>query len=106
MLMYRLPFAALVLAFLLGACGAATPRGDTTPRGAVRFTCEQETAWLEINAQRLGPIGMFHEHGVLLPAGEHRILVRHDGFFDHYQLLTVVPDTVQMVSIELRAIPD
>jgi len=76
------------------------------PRGTVRFHCNQTDAILEVDETRLGPIGMFEKTGILLRPGPHRIAVRRDGWFTEFRLVDVTADAVQILSVELRAIPD
>jgi len=94
-----------VAAVVLTACGARMPDG-ADPRGTLRFHCNRTDAILEVDETRLGPIGMFEETGILLRPGSHRIAVRKDGWFTEFRLVEVTADAVQIVSVELRAIPD
>ena len=104
----RLPITAFVLllgAALASSCGA--PRVvDRGPRGTLRFSGEPADAILEIDETRLGPIGAFVERGVLLEPGEHRIVVRAEGFFPEYRIVLVEEDEVEIVEVSLRPVPE
>lgn len=102
----RAPIAVLVLAaFSCWGCGGVRAP-DPGPRGTVRFACEPAEAVLEVNETRLGPVGMFAERGLLLPPGEHRVVLRAPEHFPEYRLIEVVEDEMLVVEIALRPVPD
>lgn len=90
---------------LMSSCSVAVRSGDNSPRGTVRFTCDQIDATLEVDETRVGPVAMFKESGVLLKPGNHRIVVHKENFFKYYKLINVKADKILIVDISLKAIP-
>jgi len=93
-------------ALALISCGAPQKTKDSGPRGTVRFTSEIEDASLEVDEQRLGPIGLFRDQGVMLLEGTHRVVVKKPGYFDFFMLIEVRKDQLEVIEVALRAIPD
>jgi hypothetical protein len=88
----------VVLALLATACGAGQRPADAGPRGTLRVACEPATAIVEIDERRLGPVSMFEAQGVLLRPGQHRVIVRAEGYFAEYRLT--------VLEIALRPVPE
>jgi len=104
--MIRVGVIAVVLSLtILASCGARQPETEA-PRGTLRFTAEVKDAILEVDEQRVGPIGLFSEQGLMLKPGQHRIIVRRAGYFDFYLLVDVQENDLKIIEVPLRPIPD
>ena len=94
------------LALLLPACGAGQRPADVGPRGTLRFEVEPGEAVVEVDEQRLGPASMFETKGLLLKPGQHRVVLRAEGFFTEYQLVEITENQVTVLELELRPVPE
>jgi len=97
---------AIVCLLLLTACGAAQRPADVGPRGTLRFEVEPGAATVEVDEQRLGPASMFEDKGLLLKPGQHRVILRADGFFTEYRLVDITEDQVTVLQLDLRPVPE
>jgi len=100
-----IPTAIIVVALLFSACGGTQKSFDPGPRGTIRFKGDPPDANLEIDETRLGTIDMFKKNGVFLRPGDHRIVVKKEGFFPEYRIIKVIKDQVKLIEIKLRPIP-
>jgi hypothetical protein len=96
----------LALAISAAACGAGQRPADAGPRGTLRIDGEPETAIVEVDEKRLGPVGMFAEKGLLLKPGQHRVIVRAEGYFPAYELVEITEDEVTVLEVTLRPVPE
>jgi len=97
---------ALAFAALLTSCGGSQRPTDVGPRGTLRFEVAPGEAVVEVDEKRLGPASMFEEKGLLLKPGQHRVILRADGFFTEYQLVEITEDQVTVLELELRPVPE
>lgn len=86
------------------ACGGVQEQ-DRGPRGTLRFKGTPPDAVVEIDEALLGPIRMFEKNGVLLRPGQHRVIVRADGYFTEYRLVEVLKDGLVKIEFDLRPVP-
>lgn len=93
-----------LLTALLAGC-AGIQRVEPQARGTLRFSGEPRDALIEVDEVHLGPISMFEKKGLLLLPGEHRIIVRREGYFPAYRIVTVSAGEVAVLEVELREIP-
>jgi hypothetical protein len=100
------PAVVLVLALSATACGAGQQPADVGPRGTLRIDGEPATAIVEVDEKRLGPVGMFSEKGLLLKPGQHRVIIRAEGYFPAYELVEIAEDQVTVLEVELRPVPE
>ncbi len=54
----------------------------------------------------MGPIHMFESKGLLLRPGEHRIIVRAEGYFSEYRIVEIKDGMVVVLEVELRPVPE
>jgi hypothetical protein len=94
------------LALLLTACGAGQKPADVGPRGTLRFAVEPGEAVVEVDEKRLGPASMFETKGLLLKPGQHRVILRAEGFFTEYRLVDISEDQVTVLELDLRPVPE
>lgn len=94
------------LALLLAACGAGQRPTDVGPRGTLRFEVEPAGAIVEVDEQRVGPAEMFQAKGLLLKPGQHRVILRAEGYFTEYRLIEIAEDQVTVLELELRPVPE
>jgi hypothetical protein len=90
---------------LAWGCGGAQV-ADPGPRGTVRFACAPPDAVLEVDENRLGPVSLFAERGLLLQPGTHRVVLRAAGHFPEFRLVEVVDGELLVVELALRPVPD
>ncbi len=95
---------ALTTALLAGCGGAQTVKPD--PRGTLRFKGDPKDAHIEVDEVHLGPVSMFEQKGLLLRPGEHRVIVRAEGYFPEYRLVIVEENKLEVLKITLRPMPD
>lgn len=57
-----------------------------------------------VDERFVGLLGVVAARGVRLPEGQHRIMVRRDGYFPWYRLVTSDRQAIEL-SVELRRIP-
>lgn len=98
------PVALLVFVLISSSCGGRQSR-DVGPRGTVRFAGDPTNAIVTVDEDRIGPIHMYNQRGVLLRPGTHRIVVSAEGFFPEYRLIELKKDQVLELAFKLRAIP-
>ena len=91
-------------AVFTAACGAARLM-PAEPRGALRIVASPSDARVEIDETRLGVAGMFEEQGVLLRPGEHRLILRAEGFFPEYRIVEIKANEALVLKVELREVP-
>jgi hypothetical protein len=91
---------------LFSACGGAQRPADVGPRGTLRFEVEPGEAIVEVDERRLGPASMFADKGLLLKPGQHRVILRAEGFFTEYQLVDITEDQITVLELELRPVPE
>ncbi|MCP4606932.1 MAG: PEGA domain-containing protein [Proteobacteria bacterium] len=87
------------------ACGGAQ-KIDVGPRGTLRFEGEPKDALIELDEVHMGPIRMFESKGLLLRPGEHRVIVRAEGYFPEYRLVEIRDGEVISLKVELRPVPE
>jgi hypothetical protein len=90
------------------ACGGAQRSGvvDPGPRGTLRFQGSPAEASVEVDEDRVGPLRMFTTHGLLLRPGQHRVVVRAEGYFPEYRLVEIKESEVTVLAVDLRAVPE
>jgi len=105
--MFRIISSAILIATagIVLACGAHQS-GQEDARGTLRFQCNVTDAVLEVDEQRVGPIGLFKEQGLMLRPGSHRIIVRRQGYFDFYLMVEVQRNDLKVIDVPLSPIPD
>ena len=89
---------------MVAACGSARSP-EVGPRGTLRLAGEPKDALVEIDEVHLGPIYMFEKKGLLLRPGEHRLVVRREGFFPMYKQVKITKDKISKMKIVLRYRP-
>jgi hypothetical protein len=99
------PTVFVLIAFFIASCGGAL-KVDTGPRGSFRIEGNPKDANVEIDDVHLGPTNMFEKQGVLLRPGEHRIIVRAEGYFPEYRIVPIKDGEVFVLKIDLRPIPE
>jgi hypothetical protein len=95
---------ALVLAVGAGACGGrGEPRAPSriaATDAIVRIRAEVEDASLWIDGRFIGAVGSLRG-GVALHPGPHRLELRHEAYFVHYQELDLTPGQRLTLDVEL-----
>jgi hypothetical protein len=90
---------------LAGAC-AGTPARDPSRRDAddavVKIETEIEDASLWVDGRFIGPIGGLRG-GIAVEPGRHRLELRHDAYWSHYEELDLAPR--QQVSLVVELAP-
>ena len=99
------PLLALLLLLLVASCGVPRPAGSG-PRGTLRFQGTPPDALVEVDGVHLGPMKMLGEQGLLLRPGDHRIIVRFEGYFPKYKIVSIEDGAVTILEVHLRPIPD
>lgn len=91
------------MAFAGPACGGGAPRGPskvTAADAVVRIKTAVADASLWIDGSFIGPVGELRG-GVALDPGRHRLELRHEAYFVHYQELDLAPGQHLTLEIEL-----
>jgi hypothetical protein len=92
------------LALALAAC-AGTARDPSRPDGddaIVKVRTDVTDAGLWVDGRFIGPIGGMRG-GFALEPGKHRVELRHDDYFSHYEELDLAPR--QQVQLEIELAP-
>jgi hypothetical protein len=88
------------------SCGAGQRPVDVGPRGTLRIEGQPGTAIVEVDEKRLGPAEMFEDKGLLLKPGQHRVILRAEGYFPEYRLIEITEDEVTVLEVQLRPVPE
>ncbi len=103
----RLVGLSALLLFLMPHINAYAQK--TPPTGEVRFTADNQDerdAGVWIDDKYAGYVKELKgERKVLLPAGEHQILIRQAGYKDFTQKLAVAADQIQTIAVVLEENP-
>jgi hypothetical protein len=97
----------LLALFLAGHAAAFAQQGAKT--GEVRFTADDQDerdAGVWVDGKYLGYVKELKgDRKVLLPAGDHDILIKQAGYKDFTKKVTVDPDLVQTIAVVLEENP-
>ena len=99
----RLVAGALAAGLGLGACGGSTPRPTSRIEATdaiVRVRSEIADAGLWVDGRFIGAVGSL-PGGVALDPGPHRLEIRHEAYFVHYQELDLTPGQRLTLDVEL-----
>jgi hypothetical protein len=103
----RLAILILLAALFFGVSGAYARQSQAT--GEVRFSLNSEDerdAGVWIDGKYAGYIrDLTGKKKLMLPAGDHEISIRHDGYQDLTKTVTVVAGQMQMINVSLVANP-
>ena len=98
--------AALVVALALAGCGGTTGRvrgGADGDDAVVQIRASVADAALWFDGRFIGPIGGLRG-GIAVEPGKHRLELRHDDYFSHYQELDLAPRQRLTVDVELAPV--
>ena len=104
--MSRARAAALVVAVAwAGACVGSSTRDPSRPDAddaVVKIQTEVKDASLWVDGRFIGPIGGLRG-GIAVEPGKHRLELRHDAYWSHYEELDLAPR--QQVSLVVELAP-
>lgn len=96
----------VALAGVLWCAGCPTPPQQLPPpAGGLAFAGAPAEALVTINESLAGTLAQLGENPVHLPPGTYRVQVAAPGHFAWYEELAV-GETVETVTVELRAVPE
>jgi hypothetical protein len=97
---------ALALALALGAaCAGSNVRDPSKPDdddAIVKIQTAVKDASLWVDGRFIGPIGGLRG-GIAVEPGKHRLELRHDSYWSHYEELDLAPR--QQVSLQIELAP-
>jgi hypothetical protein len=91
---------ALVALALLAACAGHPPPPAEGERAVLFVACPVRDAALWVDGRFVAEIAEV-ARGLAMPAGRHRIELRHAGFFDYYGVVELAPHERKRLAIEL-----
>jgi hypothetical protein len=94
---------AVVLVLLLAACGGARTAGDGGNTALVVVRCELQDATVWVDGQYVQEVGAMRA-GVRMKPGVHRLEVRHDDHYSHYEELELAPGERRTLDVDLAPV--
>ena len=98
--------AAFAVAALAAACGgnrALDPSRVDADDAIIKIETPVKDAALWVDGRFIGPIGGMRG-GIAIEPGPHRIELRHDGYFSHYEYLELAPAQRLSLVVELAPV--
>ena len=94
---------ALVALLAIGCGGRQNPDGGENS-GVVVIRCNVDDAELWVDGHYFREIAEIPRGGVRMPAGMHRVEIRHDGYFSHYSELELAPSERRVLDVNLAPV--
>jgi hypothetical protein len=88
----------LALALIAGGCATV----HRPPSATLAVRCNVGDASLVVDDTPVGQTAAWAPPGHPLPAGFHRIEIRHPSYYSHYAEVTLPPGGTQSLSIQLH----